>query len=529
MKNQVIETANSVTSSRREFLVGASAVGLGASMGSMLWSSSALAGTPKRGGDLVTGLSGSSTSDTLDPAKYNNNVVICLTRACRDNLVELGQDNEAKPALAESWDSSDDAVTWNFKLRKGVEFASGKSLTGNDVVDSINLHRGEESGSGAKAIFDQIADTKVDGDSVTFTLKGANADFPILLTDYHANILPSIDGKIDYSSGDGTGVYEFVSFEPGVSAKLKRAPNAWQSDSFGFFETVEILAINDPNVRQTALLTGDVSVIDRPDLKTVRLLGTKPGIDIVDVPSNFFYAMPMRVDREPFSNVDFRRAIKYAINRQAFVDKIAFGFGTPGNDQPIGPGFNYHAPDIPEFTLDLDKAKHHLKKSGFEGASIEFSAADSAFTGAVDAGILMREDLAAIGIDLNVVREPNDGYWSDVWNKKPFVANYWGARPIEDMILSINFLTDSPWNDTAWGNERVDELVAAARGELDSAKRAAMYREVQMLISQDGATLVPAYGRDVAAKSSSIGTTGQYGGGWELDGGHFIKRWWHAG
>ena len=124
------------------------------------------------------------------------------------------------------------------------------------------------------------------------------------------------------------------------------------------------------------------------------------------------------------------------------------------------------------------------------------------------------------------MREPNDGYWSNVWNVKPWVACYWGARPVEDMILSINYTSDAAWNDTRWGNPRVDELVVAARGELDEAKRAEMYREVQLLISQEGATLVPAYGRDVAATTDKVGTTGQFGGGWEMDGGHFIKRWW---
>ena len=72
----------------------------------------------------------------------------------------------------------------------------------------------------------------------------------------------------------------------------------------------------------------------------------------------------------------------------------------------------------------------------------------------------------------------------------------------------------------------MDELVVAARGELDQKKRAEMYKEIQLIISRDGATIVPAYGRDVAALSTRVGTTGQYGGGWEMDGGHYIKRWW---
>ena len=94
------------------------------------------------------------------------------------------------------------------------------------------------------------------------------------------------------------------------------------------------------------------------------------------------------------------------------------------------------------------------------------------------------------------------------------------------MILSIAYMSESPWNDTVFKNARVDELVVAARGELDQAKRTAMYQEVQAIISAEGGTLVPAFGQDVAASNDKVGVPDSLGGGWELDGGHFVKRWW---
>ena len=94
------------------------------------------------------------------------------------------------------------------------------------------------------------------------------------------------------------------------------------------------------------------------------------------------------------------------------------------------------------------------------------------------------------------------------------------------MILSIAYLSDSPWNDTVIKNTRVDELVVAARGELDQAKRKEMYSEVQHIIAMEGGTLVPAFGQDVAAANDKVGVPATFGGGWEMDGGHFVKRWW---
>lgn len=511
---------------RRDFLVGATSLGLSVAAASSLWSRRAHANAPQKGGHMIAALAGGSTTDQMNQQTWDGTVMIAVGRATRDSLVEVGQNNNVEPGLAESWEASDDATEWRFKLRSGVEFSNGKSLTADDVIASINVHRGENSASAAKGVFEAIEDVSADGDVIAVKLSGPNADFPFLMTDYHMNIVPAPDGKPDLVNGIGTGLYKVTDFEPGVRVTVERHPNAWQADQFGFVDTAEILSVIDPNARQSALVTGDVHAINRPDLKTIKLLSRKPDIEIVDVASNFFYAAPMLTDQEPYSSVDFRRALKYGIDRQQFVDKIIFGFGTPGNDHPIGPGFTYHAADIPQHSYDPDKAKHHLKKSGFEGITIDYSASDEAYPGAVDYAVLMKETLRPIGIDVNVVREPNDGYWSSVWNIKPFCAVYWGARPVEDMILSINYTSDAAWNDTRWGSSRVDELVIAARGELDAEKRADMYRDVQMIISQDGATLVPAYGRDVAAISTKVGTIGQYGGGWEMDGGHFIKRWW---
>ena len=189
----------------------------------------------------------------------------------------------------------------------------------------------------------------------------------------------------------------------------------------------------------------------------------------------------MRMDVAPFDNMDFRTALKLSTPRQEFIDKVLFGYGAIGNDQPLGPQMTSYNPDL-KVDYDLDKAKHHLKKAGLEGVKVDLSASDTAYGGALDAAQLFQQHWAKIGVNLNIIKEPQDGYWNNVWNVKPFCACYWGPRPVEDMILSICYLSSSPWNDTVIQNARVDELVVAARGELDQAKRKAMYQDVQQII-----------------------------------------------
>lgn len=516
---------NDAKASRRDFMVSATALGLTAASANAMWSGRALASAPVRGGHMRAGLNDSNTSDSLDPATFVATTMITISRAFRDSLTEVGQDNSAQPGLAESWEASSDATEWRFKLRNGVEFSNGKSLTTEDVINSINVHRGESSNSGAKGVFAGITDVSADGkDIVVVKLADPNANFPFLMTDYHMNIVPTVDGKADVTSTHGTGCYILKDFEAGIRASVERNPNAWQSD-FGYADSIEWITINDDTARVNALVTGEVDVINRPALKTIGRLKRVRGVNIIDVPSNLAFTHPMRMDGAPYDNIDFRLALKYATPRQEFVDKILYGYGVAGNDQPLGPQFASYDPDL-TVEYDIDKAKAHLKKSGVGDAKITYQFADTAYGGASDAAQIFLESWRAAGINVDLKLEPKDGYWSEVWNKVPFCACYWGPRPVEDMILSIAYTSEAAWNDSVIKNARVDELVVAARGELDDAKRNAMYKEVQSLISREGGTIVPAFGKDVAATRDTVGIGEKLGGGWEMDGGHFAKRWW---
>ncbi len=510
---------------RRDFMSFAGALGISAAMGGSLWTSRAYADTPQRGGHMRAGLNDANTVDSLDSTQHTATTMISITRAFRDSLVDVGQDNSAQPNLAESWESSPDAKEWRFNIRQGIEFSNGKSLTTEDVVNSINVHRGDDSASAAKGVFAGISDVKVDGNAVVCTLADANADFPFLFTDYHFSVVPTVDGKADLLSTHGTGCYLLKEYEPGVKTVLEKNPNAWQGGEFGFVDSVEIIAILDDAARQSALISGSVDLINRPALKTIERLKRVANISIIDVPSNLAYTHPMRTDNAPYDNNDFRMALKLSTPRQEFIDKVLFGYGFIGNDQPLGPKFANYDPSI-KVEYDLDKAKAHLKKAGMEGTSFEMSASDTAYGGALEAAQLFQSHWEKLGLKAKVVREPQDGYWSNVWNVKPFTACYWGARPVEDMILSIAYLSDSPWNDTVINIPRVDELVVKARGELDPVKRKAMYSEVQQLISTQGGTIIPAFGSDIAATNDKVGIGPNIGGGWEMDGGHFVKRWW---
>ena len=315
--------------------------------------------------------------------------------------------------------------------------------------------------------------------------------------------------------------------EPGVEARLSRNPDYWKSDR-AHFDGLELLPIVDAAARQNALMSGEVDVIDRVDLNTVHLLQRAPNIKILSVSGTQHYTFIMDARADPFTDNNVRLAVKHAFDREELVEKILNGYGVVGNDHPIGRSNRYHANELEQRVYDPDKARFYLKEAGLDGLEITLSAGEAAFGGAVDAAVLISEKAAPAGITINVQREPSDGYWSNVWMKKPFVASYWGGRPTEDWMFSTGYAADAPWNESYWQNERFNELLVAARSELDEEKRRDMYVEMQRLVRDEGSTVIPMFANYVMAHSDAVETPEVIGANWTMDGFRAVERWWFA-
>lgn len=512
--------------SRREFLGRMAVLGITASAATMF--SSPGYAMPKRGGHFRMGQGHGQTSDTLDPATFTNGFNQSLTHAMNGYLTEVGSDSSVQPGVAESWETSPDAKVWTFKLRKGVTFHNGKPVTADDVIASINYHRGEKSTSAAKPLLAAVESIKAQGnDTVEFRLQSGNAEFDFILTDYHLAILPRQGDSVDWKSGIGCGVYKMTEFNPGVSAKAKRFSGHWDNNR-GWFDSIEVLVIADTNARTTALISGDVDAIDRLDLKTVNLLKRRSGLKVHSVSGNQHYTFAMSCNRAPYDNAHVRQALKYAVNRQELVDKVLLGNGSIGNDHPIGRGQRYFNKDLAQTPYDPDKASWHLKQAGMDSLTVNLSAADAAYAGAVDAAVLFQNSAKKAGISINVKREPNDGYWSDIWMKKPFSAVYWGGRPTEDLMFTLAYQSGAAWNDTFWSNARFDQLLIEARAELDDEKRRAMYYEMQQIVNQEGGAIIPMFANYLFATSDKVGYSSKFATNLDLDGERWAERWWFA-
>ncbi|RWO94431.1 MAG: ABC transporter substrate-binding protein [Mesorhizobium sp.] len=504
--------------SRREFLGRATALGVSATFTNSLLVGAAKAQVPQKGGILKVGLNGGGTTDSLDPA-ISSTLVANFGYCWGEYLVALAPGGGLENRIAEEIGSSKDAKTWTMKVRKGIEFHNGKTVTAEDVVATLERHSDAKSQSGALGVLKSIDTIKAHGDEVVLTLKDANADFPYLMTDYHLIIQPN-GGKDDPAAGISAGPYKVTVNEPGVRHSGERFVNFWQSDKMGFADQIEIIVINDDMARISALQGGQVHIINMVQPKVVDLITRAPNLKVEAVKGPAYYCINMFCDTAPFNSNDLRMALKLAMNREEMLDKILRGYGTVGNDFPINDSYPLFPEDIEQRIYDPEKAAFHYKKSGHDGPLL-LRTSGVAFPGAIDAAQLYQQSCAKAGITLEVKREPDDGYFSAVWLKQPFCATYWSGRPTQDQMYSTTYLSTAPWNDTHFFNEKFDKLLIEARGELDVDKRKNLYREMAIIVRDEGGVIVPMFNHLIYASSDKV--SGYVGG---VDNPYALAKCW---
>lgn len=511
---------------RREFLRYSASLGVAAATASAIWSDAAMA-TPKRGGHAVFATDGGSTTDTFDPAVAPGQMLILLRLAVGAALTEIARDGSVQPWLAESLEPSADAKQWVVNLRDGVTFHDGKSLTAEDVVANINYHTHPDSPSPMKSVLSGIESVAADGNSVVFTLSAGNADFPALLSNYSLTIHPSADGEISFTPIVGLGPFMMESFRPGESAKLVRNPNYFIPER-PYFDSVELININDAQTRLQSLMSREVMGISALDPQAASRLDGVEGMSVLAQTSGGFFTYDCNITNSPLDDNNVRMALKHGLNREQFVQTVLNGYGSVGNDNPIGPAYQYHNASIAQRVYDPEKAKYHLEQSGLSSVSVDLHTAEDTFAGAMDGALLFAESAKAAGIEINVRREPSDGYWTEVWGQKPIFASYWSQYASPDLLLSLAYLGGSGWNATGFANARHDELVVAARAELDQAKRAEMYGEIQQILHDEGPSFIPAHRPVMTGLSDKIGHNEGETTTRDFSDGRGFERWWLA-
>lgn len=446
---------------------------------------------PKRGGTLRLGLSEGNSIDSLDPLTYKSVGMFMAGVTLGNCLVELDSAGLPVPELAESWNVSADAATWTFKIRQGVTFHNGRPLTTADVVWSLRRHIGATTTSPLKSLLSDVKDISADGArSVVVKLNKGDSDIDVIMSQWQLVIVP--EGTKDFSAFNGTGPYVLKTFEPGVRLVATRNPNYWKANR-AWVENVEFIFIDDGAARVNALMSGQLDAINQVQQRIISRLKGRGGIKIVESIGAKFFTLAMATGSTSFSNNHVRLAVKNALPRKEIVASTLSGFGAVGNDHPVPPNSPWLNTQLPQFEADPDKAKWHLKQAGRDSVSVDLHTSSLVYAGATDASVTIKERLAPLGINIKVVNQPADGYWSNVWRKYDFVMVRWSVRPTPALTFGLGYACTSSMNETGWCDTRFEKLLSEAKVTTNADRKRQLYWEMQAIQRETGGSSVFAF------------------------------------
>jgi len=497
--------------SRRSLLTTGAAAGVLAASGLGL-----AAATPKAGGVLHAVLPGGRTSDTWDARTHDS---LFMMAACHgavfDCLTEIGPDGALRGELAESWTASVDARVWTFDLRKNVQFHNGKSFVAQDVLETFALHVGQNT-SPVEPLLRGVSELKAFGShQVQFTLHEPNADFPYLLSDYHLVIYPAGYVELAMQNGIGTGLYKVEEFLPGQILRARRVSNHYKGEKAGFFEALHFVNETDPSARLNVVLEGEADVAGQIAPTHARQIATHKSLTLQNMAGNQHYSIAIGGHLNAQQADAVRRAVKYGLDRPAFVQSSLQGFGQVGWDTPIGPANPYFSDLSDLVTYDPERSRSLLKNEGIERLSLAVSPQSMRdFAPVLES---FGTQVAQIGLSVEIAEDPTAAS-----------LHFSAGRATEDWAMSTYLAKGGMWNHAAWQDRQVDELLSKARSEMDALKRQGLYGELQRLVQRDGSLVVPAFANHLQATSENIGTPKTIGAHYALDNARFAERWWRA-
>ncbi|MEJ5087403.1 ABC transporter substrate-binding protein [Brucella pseudogrignonensis] len=500
--DRMIENAIRRGATRRELLQMMLMGGVAAVAGTTILgrATSAVAATPVKGGFIKAAGFSASTADTLDPAKASNATDYVRCCAFYNRLTFLDGSGQTQMELAESVESAD-AKVWTVKLRKGVTFHDGKSLTADDVVFSLQRHLDPAVGSKVNALAKQITGVKkIDDTTAEIVLESANADLPTILAMHHFMIVAN--GTTDFSKGNGTGPFVCKEFQPGVRSIAARNESYWKNsgphlDSFEFF------AISDESARMNAVLSGDIHLGANLNPRSLRVLENNPAAKLFISKLGTYTNLNVRLDMTPGDKAGVAEAFKYLTNREVIQKSVLRGLAEIANDHPVPDTSKYFNAELKQREFDPERAKSLLEKAGVLGQEIHITAAEAA-SSSLDYAMVLQQAASTIGQKITIDRVPSDGYWSNHWLKDAVHYGNINARPTPDILFSLLYKSDAPWNESQYKSEKFDSMLLEARGLLDEAKRKEIYGQMQAMISNEAGTVIPVFMSNVDAISPKL-------------------------
>lgn len=447
---------------------------------------------PKRGGTLTYAM----PLQLIDhPARLSWVEAANVVRQVGEYLTETGPDNITRPLLLERWEANDDVSVWDLYLKQGIKFNNGDELTADDVIFTIGQWMDESVGSSMLGLISYWGSMenieKVDDYHIRLNLDTPNIGVPEHLFHYPGIILHR-DFEGDFIQQPiGTGPFTLEEYTEGERAILKKREDYWRDGADGeplpYMDEI-IVVDQEKDAAVGALQAGQVDGFFRPRPSDWQALKDVPNITVGDVSTAQTIVLRMRVDLDPWTNIDVVNALKMCQDRQKILQLAWFGEGDLGMDAHIAPVHPaYKDIGIPEY--DPDGAKALLEGAGF-GDGLEVTLVTKNDEGEAEMAQALKSMAEPAGFNIALdITEPG-GYW-DRWADVDLGITAWTHRPLATMVLPLAYIADEegnpvPWNETRWVDDEFTAVLREAEGTLDVEARRELVGQLQEIMRDRG-------------------------------------------
>ena len=462
----------------------------------------------KTGGNLRIGATGGGAKDTIDPNLATADTDIVRISSLYEPLAQPSADfKTVELVLAESIEPvNGNAGMWDIRLRPGLEFHNGKTVSADDVIFSINrIVNPKSPGVGAASIgyIDLKGMKKMDATTVRVPLTIKNSAFVDDLGQYFNAIVPV---GYDPKNPVGTAAFKYQSFTPGQQSVFTKFPHYWQT-GMPKVDTLTIIDFTDDTARVNALLGNQIDFADTLPTAEIGEIQSNSAYRLMNNPSGSWQPFTMRVDQAPFNDVRVRQAFRLIVSRPQMLEQVLSGSGSVANDiyGRYDPAYDS---SLPQRVQDLAQAKSLLKAAGHSGLSVQLVTAP-VFQGIPQAAQVFAQQAKGANVNVSLRQVDSGTFYGPNYLKWTFAQDFWGPRRYLSQVAQGS-LPNSPFNETHWAtgtdatSKQFLSLISQARAELDAAKRTQLIQEAQKLEYDEGGYIIPYFSNYIGAYSSKL-------------------------